>query len=185
MCDKSFSESSYLRKHKCLHTGEKPFPCKVKLVHNAQERSLTGGWVPYIKELKEQEEFTRKLFDLSNSTITNGGSDMGMSEDTQVSMDTSEGDGGELAAGSEIPERADEEGTEVNTSQQCGMAAAVEEGEECQEVSLSIMRTMAEETEIQKTPLLSITAPLISMRPGMARPGSAHFTSVHRNQQLP
>ncbi|XP_038663138.1 uncharacterized protein LOC119971546 isoform X1 [Scyliorhinus canicula] len=137
MCDKSFSESSYLRKHKCLHTGEKPFPCKVKLVHNAQERSLTGGWVPYIKELKEQEEFTRKLFDLSNSTITNGGSDMGMSEDTQVSMDTSEGDGGELAAGSEIPERADEEGTEVNTSQQCGMAAAVEEGEECQEGKVS------------------------------------------------
>ncbi|XP_038663152.1 uncharacterized protein LOC119971550 [Scyliorhinus canicula] len=62
---------------------------------------------------------------------------MGMSEDTQVSMDTSEGDGGGLAAGSEIPERADEEGTEVNTSQQCGMAAAVEEGEECQEGKVS------------------------------------------------
>ncbi|GCB81110.1 hypothetical protein scyTo_0022758, partial [Scyliorhinus torazame] len=129
MCDKSFSESSYLRKHKCLHTEEKPFPCKVKLVHNAQERSLTGGRVPYIKELKEQEEFTRKLFDLSNSTITNGGSDMGMSEDTQVSMETS--------AVSKIPERADEEGTEVNTSQQCGMAAAMEEGEECLEGKVS------------------------------------------------
>ncbi|GCB81429.1 hypothetical protein scyTo_0021394, partial [Scyliorhinus torazame] len=117
--------------------GEKPFPCEVKLVHNAQERSLTGGRVPYIKELKEQEEFTRKLFDLSNPTITNSRSDMGMSEDTQVSMDTSDGDGGEVAAGFEIPERADEEGTEVNTSQQCCIAAAVEEGEECQEGKVS------------------------------------------------
>ncbi|XP_038672477.1 uncharacterized protein LOC119976221 isoform X2 [Scyliorhinus canicula] len=75
-----------------------------------------------------------------------------MSEDTQLPMDTSAGDGGELAAASEIPERADEEGTEVNTSQQCGMAAAVEEGEKCQEVwifattrSLSVLMTMVEE----------------------------------------
>ncbi|XP_038672475.1 uncharacterized protein LOC119976221 isoform X1 [Scyliorhinus canicula] len=60
-----------------------------------------------------------------------------MSEDTQLPMDTSAGDGGELAAASEIPERADEEGTEVNTSQQCGMAAAVEEGEKCQEGKMS------------------------------------------------
>ncbi|GCB63408.1 hypothetical protein scyTo_0009663 [Scyliorhinus torazame] len=110
---------------------------KVKLAYNTQEHSLTGEQVPYIKELTEQEEFTRKLFGLPNSTITNGGSDMGMNEDTQVSMDTSDGDGGESAAASEIPERADEEGTEVNTSQQCGMAAAVKEGEECQEVKMS------------------------------------------------
>ncbi|GCB67590.1 hypothetical protein scyTo_0015132 [Scyliorhinus torazame] len=111
--------------------------CKVKLAHNTQERSLTGGQVPYIKELTEQEEFTRKLFGLSNPTIINGGSDMGMSEDIQLPMDTSDGDGEELVAASEIPERANEEGTEVNTSQQCGMAAAVEEGEECQEGKMS------------------------------------------------
>ncbi|XP_041069261.1 zinc finger protein 99-like isoform X3 [Carcharodon carcharias] len=84
---------------------------RAKLAHNAQERLLIGGHVPYIKDLTDQEEFTRKLFGLSNSTITNGGSDMGMSEDTQVSMDTSDGDAGELAAASEIPERGDEEGT--------------------------------------------------------------------------
>ncbi|GCB71825.1 hypothetical protein scyTo_0006080 [Scyliorhinus torazame] len=106
---------------------EKSLPCKVKLAHNTQERSLTGGRIQYIKELTEQKEFTRKLFGLSNPTITN---------DTQVSMNTSDGDGGELAAASEIPERADEEGTEVNTSQQCDMAAAMEEGKECQEEGL-------------------------------------------------
>ncbi|GCB73732.1 hypothetical protein scyTo_0002813 [Scyliorhinus torazame] len=116
--------------------GEKHFTCKVKLTHNTQERSLTGGWVPYIKEQTGQEEFTRKVFILSNP-ITIGGSDMGMSEDTRVSMGTSDGDGGELTAVTEIPERAGEEGTEVNTSQQCGMAAAVEEGEECQEDKMS------------------------------------------------
>ncbi|GCB66409.1 hypothetical protein scyTo_0010097 [Scyliorhinus torazame] len=114
-----------------IHTEENPFACEVKLARNTQERSLTGEQVLYIKELTEQEEFTRKLFGLSNPTITNGGSDMGMSEDTRVSMDTSDGDGGELAAAPEIPERADEEGTEVNTSQQCGMAAEVEECQEC------------------------------------------------------
>ncbi|GCB63808.1 hypothetical protein scyTo_0009720 [Scyliorhinus torazame] len=119
------------------HAGEKPFQCK--LANNAQEHSLTGGRVPYIKELTEQEEFTRKLFGLSNPMITNGGSDMGMSEDTQVFMGTSDGDGGELTAASEIPERADEEGAEVNTSQQCGMAAAMEEGEECQGAKMSDM----------------------------------------------
>ncbi|GCB71821.1 hypothetical protein scyTo_0006077, partial [Scyliorhinus torazame] len=132
VCDKSFTQSSTLRKHRLTHVAEKPFRCKVKLAHNAQEHSLTGGRVPYITELTEQEEFTRKLFDLSNPTITN---DMGMSEDTQVSVNTS--DGGELTAVFEIPERADEEGTEVNTSQQCGMAAAVKEGEECQEDKMS------------------------------------------------
>ncbi|GCB71823.1 hypothetical protein scyTo_0006078 [Scyliorhinus torazame] len=151
VCDKSFSQSWSLRVHQRVHTGEKPFrceyqrihtgekplPCKIKLAHNIQKRSLTGGQVPYIKKLTEQEEFTRKLFGLSNPTITNGGSDTGMREDTQVSMNTSDGDGGELAAASEIPERADEEGTEVNTSQQCGMAAAVKEGEECQEDKMS------------------------------------------------
>ncbi|XP_038671295.1 uncharacterized protein LOC119975578 [Scyliorhinus canicula] len=110
----------------------------VKLAHNAQELLLNGGRVPYIKELTEREEFTRKLFGLSNSMIINGGSDMGMSEDAWMSVETSDGDGGELAAASEIPERADEEGTEVNTSQQCGMAAAVEEGE-CQEGKMAYL----------------------------------------------
>ncbi|GCB71824.1 hypothetical protein scyTo_0006079 [Scyliorhinus torazame] len=133
VCDRSFTQSSTLHKHRRTHTGEKPILCKVKLARNTQERSLTGGQIPYTKELTEQEEFTRKLFGLPNPTITNGGSDMVMSEDTQVSVNTSDGDRGELTAVSEIPERADEEGTEVNTSQQCGMAAAVEEGEKCQE----------------------------------------------------
>ncbi|GCB73727.1 hypothetical protein scyTo_0002808 [Scyliorhinus torazame] len=117
--------------------GEKPLPCKVKLAHNAQDHSLTGGRVPYLQELTGQEEFTRKLFGLSNPTITNGGSNMRMSEDTQVFMGISDGDGGELAAASEIPERVDEDGTEVNNSQQCGMAAAMEEGEEFQEGKMS------------------------------------------------
>ncbi|GCB67723.1 hypothetical protein scyTo_0013737 [Scyliorhinus torazame] len=120
-----------------LNRRKKPFRCKVKLTHNAQEHSLTGGRIQYIKELTGQEGFTRKLFGLSNSTITNGGSDMGMSEDTQVSVNASDGDGGELTAASEIPERADEERTVVNTSQQCGMAAEVEEGEDCQEDKMS------------------------------------------------
>ncbi|GCB62525.1 hypothetical protein scyTo_0004262 [Scyliorhinus torazame] len=136
VCDKSVLWSSTLHQRQCVHTRKKPLPCKVKLAHKSQERSLNGGRVPYIKELTKQEEFTRKLFGLSNP-ITIGGSDMGMSEDTELSMDTSDGDGGELAAASEIPERADEEGTEVNTSQQCGMAAAVEEREECQECKMS------------------------------------------------
>ncbi|XP_038673284.1 zinc finger protein 709-like [Scyliorhinus canicula] len=137
VCDRSFTQSSTLHKHRRTHTGEKPILCKVKLARNTQERSLTGEQIPYIKKLTEQEEFTRKLFGLSSPTITNGGSDMGMREDTQVSMDTSDGDGRELAAATEIPERADEEGTEVNTSQQCGMAAAVEEVEECQKGKMS------------------------------------------------
>ncbi|GCB62627.1 hypothetical protein scyTo_0009559 [Scyliorhinus torazame] len=128
--------------------AEKPLPFKVNLVHNTQEVSLIGGRVPYIKELTEQEVFTRKLFGLSNPMITNGGSEMGMNEDTQVSMDTSDGDGGELAAASEIPERADEERTEVNTSQQCGMAAAVEEGEECQEVKMSDLEGSVDELKL-------------------------------------
>ncbi|GCB79504.1 hypothetical protein scyTo_0016966, partial [Scyliorhinus torazame] len=134
--------------HRHTHTVEKPFPCKGKLAHNTQEHLLTGGRVPYIKELTEQEVFTRKLFDLSNPTITNGRSEMGMSEDTRVSMDTSDGDGGESAAASEIPERADEEGTEVNTSQQCGMAAAVKEGEECQEGKLSDLESSVGELKL-------------------------------------
>ncbi|GCB63352.1 hypothetical protein scyTo_0013191 [Scyliorhinus torazame] len=120
--------------HRRIHTAGKT--SEVKLAQDTQERSMTGELVPYIKELTEQEEFTRNLFDLSIPMITNGGSDMGMSEDAQVSMNTSAGDGGELAAATEIPERA-EEATEVNTSLQCGMAAAVEEGEECQEGKMS------------------------------------------------
>ncbi|GCB69546.1 hypothetical protein scyTo_0013984 [Scyliorhinus torazame] len=104
--------------------GEKSFT--FKLAHNTQERSLTGGRVLYIKELMEQEEFTRKLFGLSNPTITNGGSDMGMIEDTQVFMGTSDGDGGESAAAPKIPERADKEGME---EEPCDDPAAVVEGE--------------------------------------------------------
>ncbi|XP_078073958.1 uncharacterized protein LOC144497080 isoform X5 [Mustelus asterias] len=145
VCDKSVPQLSNLHRHKRLHTGEKPFPCKVKLAHNSQESSLTGGQVSYIKEL---EEFTKKLFGLSNPTVTNGGSDMGMSEDTQVSMVTSDGDGGELAIVSEIPERTDEEGTEVNTSQQWGMAAAVEEVEECQEGKVSELEASVDELKL-------------------------------------
>ncbi|GCB79502.1 hypothetical protein scyTo_0016964, partial [Scyliorhinus torazame] len=140
--------ASTLRKHQREHLGEKSFPCKVKLAHTAQELSLTGEQVPYIKELTEEEEFTRKLFGLSNPRITNGGSDMGMSDDTRVSMDTSDGDGEELAAASEIPERTDEEGTEVNTSQQCGMAAAVEEGEECLEGKMSDLEGSVDELKL-------------------------------------
>ncbi|XP_038673257.1 zinc finger protein 70-like [Scyliorhinus canicula] len=137
VCDKSFALSSSLRKHQRTHAGEKPFRCK--LAKNAQEHLLTGEHVPDIKELTEQEEFTRKLFGLSNPTITNGGSEMGMNEDTQAFMGTSDGDGGELTAASEIPERADEERMEVNTSQQCGMAVPAEEGEECQGAKMSDM----------------------------------------------
>ncbi|GCB64750.1 hypothetical protein scyTo_0013380 [Scyliorhinus torazame] len=124
-----------------VHTGEQLFPCQL-----AQECSSTGGRFPYSKELTELEGFMSKLFDLSNSTITNGGSDMGMSEDTQVSMDTSNGGG--FTAVSEIPERADEEGTEVNTSQQCGMAAAVGEGEECQEDKMSDLEGSVDELKL-------------------------------------
>ncbi|XP_038671884.1 zinc finger protein 28-like isoform X1 [Scyliorhinus canicula] len=145
VCDKSFSQLSSLQRHRHTHTVEKPFPCKVNLARNTQEHSLTGGRIQYIKELTEQEgniSFTRKLFGLSNPRIinpriTNGGSDMGMREDTQVSLNTSDGDGGELAAVSEIPQRVGEEGTEVNTSQQCGMTSEVEEGEKCQEGKMS------------------------------------------------
>ncbi|GCB67722.1 hypothetical protein scyTo_0013736 [Scyliorhinus torazame] len=128
---------STFRKHHHTHIGEKHVTCKVKLTNNTGEHLLTGGRVPYVKELSEQEEFTRKLFGLPNHRITNGGSDMGMRKDTQLSMDTSDGDRGELAAASKNPERADEEGTEVNTSHQCGMAAAVEEGGKCQESKMS------------------------------------------------
>ncbi|XP_078422226.1 uncharacterized protein LOC144695212 isoform X1 [Cetorhinus maximus] len=127
---------------------------RAKLAHNAQERLLIGGHVPYIKDLTDQEEFTRKLFGLSNSTITNGGSDMGMSEDTQVSMDTSDGDAGELTAASEIPERGDEEGTKVNTSQQCGTAAAAEAGEECQEIKMSDLEGSVGEISVVKVNVL-------------------------------
>ncbi|GCB73725.1 hypothetical protein scyTo_0002806 [Scyliorhinus torazame] len=148
--DNSFSCSSTLHQRQRNYTEEKPLPCKVNLAYNVQELSLTGGWVPYMKELTEQEEFTRKLFYLSNPTITNGGSDMGMNEDTQVSMSTSDGDGGELAAAFQIPGRADEEWMEVNTSQQYGMAAAVEDGEEylegsVDELNLNIVTCVKEE----------------------------------------
>ncbi|GCB73726.1 hypothetical protein scyTo_0002807 [Scyliorhinus torazame] len=144
----TFKRKDSLLSHQMIHTGEKPFPCKAKLAHNTQERSVTGEQIPYIKELTEQEELTRKLFGLSNPTITNGRSDMGMSEDTELSMDTSDGDGGELAAASAIPERADEEGTEVNSSQQCGMAAAVEEGEEYQKHQISDLEASVDEFKL-------------------------------------
>ncbi|XP_072329471.1 uncharacterized protein [Scyliorhinus torazame] len=139
--DNSFSQLSHLNGQQRVHTGEQLFPCQL-----AQECSSTGGRFPYSKELTELEGFMSKLFDLSNSTITNGGSDMGMSEDTQVSMDTSNGGG--FTAVSEIPERADEEGTEVNTSQQCGMAAAVGEGEECQEDKMSDLEGSVDELKL-------------------------------------
>ncbi|GCB79503.1 hypothetical protein scyTo_0016965 [Scyliorhinus torazame] len=128
---------SFIEPHEPLTHSSQWKSVPVKLTHNTQEHSVTGGQVPYIQELTGQEEFTKKLLGLSNPTITNGGSDMGMSKDTQLSMDTSDGDRGELAAACEIPERADEEGREVNTSQQCGVAATAEDGEECQEQKMS------------------------------------------------
>ncbi|XP_078073933.1 uncharacterized protein LOC144497070 isoform X1 [Mustelus asterias] len=147
-CKKAFNRHAHLLSHQRIHRGEKPFTREVKLAHNTQECSLTEGRVLYIKELPEQEEFTKKLFDLSNPTITNGGSDMGMSEDTQLSMDTSDGDGGDLTAVSEIPERTDEKGTEVNTSRQCGIVAAVEEGEESQEGKMSDLEGSVDESKL-------------------------------------
>ncbi|XP_038673247.1 zinc finger protein 107-like isoform X2 [Scyliorhinus canicula] len=135
--DNSFSQLSHLNGHQRVDTGEQLFPCQ--LAQDAQECSSTGGRFPYSKELTELEGFMSKLFDLSNPTITN---------DTRVSMDTSDGDGGELAAATEIPERADEEGTEVNTSQQCGMAVAVEEGEEYQEGKMSDLEGSVDEFKL-------------------------------------
>ncbi|XP_038651131.1 zinc finger protein 234-like isoform X1 [Scyliorhinus canicula] len=138
VCNKAFSCTSTLHQHQRVQTGKKPYPCKGELAPNAQEHPLTGRKVPYIKELTEQEEFMRNLFDLSIPTITN---------DTQMSMDISDGEG-ELAAVFKISERADEEGKEVNTSQQCGMAAAVEEGEDCQEGKMSDLKANVDEFKL-------------------------------------
>ncbi|XP_041069288.1 uncharacterized protein LOC121291789 isoform X2 [Carcharodon carcharias] len=68
----------------------------------------------------------------------------------EVSMDASDGDGEELAAASEIPERGDEEGIVMNISQQCGTAAAAEEGEECQESKMSELEDSVGDTAIVK-----------------------------------
>ncbi|XP_078422268.1 uncharacterized protein LOC144695246 [Cetorhinus maximus] len=68
----------------------------------------------------------------------------------EVSMDASDGDGEELAAASEIPERGDEEGIMMNISQQCGTAAAAEEGEECQESKMSDLEGSVGDTAIVK-----------------------------------
>ncbi|GCB62625.1 hypothetical protein scyTo_0009558 [Scyliorhinus torazame] len=160
----------------------------VKLARYTQERSLTGGQVAYSKELTELEEFTRKLFGLSNPTITNGGSDMGMSEVTQLSMDTSDGDGGELAAVSEFPERADEEGAEVNTSQQCGMAAAVEEGEECQEGKMSDLEGSVGEFKLNIVACVKEEAcddPAAVLEGGRSEPSGSEEPAVLRTEAPP
>ncbi|GCC36530.1 hypothetical protein chiPu_0015024 [Chiloscyllium punctatum] len=137
-----------------------------RLTHNARERSLSGGEVPYIKELTEQEEFTRQLLGLSDATNTSGAADMGMNDGAvinsvlkssrenyvmkqKMSMDISEHIGDELAAASEIPERGHEEGMEVNTSHQCGIVVA-EDGEECRDREMSDVDSSVGDTSMVK-----------------------------------